>query len=80
MQIQGSKDSSCSEKPKSKDQKSVLLRNNTAEPAKKKDKKKRFRRHKRKCIGKQKEQTSAIGVNTTKAPTKKIQGQILQIE
>ena len=70
MQTQGSKNSSCSEKPKPKDLKPAPSRDNAAEPAKKedkKDKKKKFWNQRRDYI---KEQTSATGVNT-KAPKKK---------
>ena len=50
VQTQGSKDSSCSEKPKPNDPKPVPSHNNAVEPAKKKDrkdKKKKLRNHRR---------------------------------
>ena len=56
------KDFSYSEKPKTEDLKSVLPYDNTAEPAKKENKQKRFKRQ-QECIKEPKE-TSAIGNNT----------------
>ena len=73
VQTQGSshKDSTHSEEPKPKDPKSALSRDNTAEPAIKKDrkeKKKRLQNQRRKHTG---EQTPTIRVNT-KALKKKV--------
>ena len=67
MQTQGSKNSFCHKKPKSKDPKSAPLHDNTAELPKKdnkKDKKKRFQGQKREYIENQKEQTLAISIIT----------------
>ena len=71
MQTQGTtaKDFSCPEEPKTKDLKSVPLRNNLAEPAKKKNKQKRFK-CRREHIKEPKE-TPVIGDNTVDATKKK---------
>ena len=77
VQTQGSnnKDSSHSKKPKSKDPKPALPRDDAViEPAKKedkKDKKKRFWGQRREYTGERKEQTPATGVNKA-APKKKL--------
>ena len=69
VQTQGSKDSSCSKEPKPKDLKLALLRDNAAEPAKKKDKKDK-KKMLWNCRREQNKQTPATGDNT-KAPKKK---------
>ena len=74
VQTQGSKDLFRSKETKSKDPKSALSRDNTAESPKKdnrKDKKKRFRGQRREHIGERKKQTSATNINTTNILKKK---------
>ena len=71
VQIQGTtaKDSSCFEKPKTKNFKSVSPYDNIAMPAKKKNKQKRFK-YKQKCI-KKLEKIPAISNNIVNATKKK---------
>ena len=63
------KDYSRSEKPKTKDLKSVPLHNNPAEPAKQEDKQKRFKRQQERT--REPKKTPATGNNTINAVKKK---------